>query len=148
MKAIGFRRHLSTYIPAIFVCAMLSLVVISVVVGRPFRVGRLPDKGKNFGCGTCHVNPRGGSKRTPFGEDYRKVALKAGDKYTEDLGELDSDGDGFTNDQEFAAKLIEHGMEFVDVDREAFRKRVVAELPKEFADVWKPNLWQRIADVP
>jgi cytochrome c553 len=102
-KAIKPRRQFVNYVLALFVCAMLTLMAISAVLGRPFRVGRLPDKGNNFGCGTCHVNPRGGGKRTPFGEDYRKVAMKAGDKYTEDLGKLDSDGDGFTNDQEFAA---------------------------------------------
>ncbi len=104
MKANVFSKRFTRYMAIIFACAILSLVVISVVLSRPHRLGRLPDKGKNFGCGTCHVNPRGGGKRTSFGEDYEKVAMKAGDKYTENLGKLDSDGDGFTNDQEFAAK--------------------------------------------
>jgi hypothetical protein len=91
------------YILAASICAVMVLAVISVVSGRPFRMGKLPDKGKNFGCGTCHVNPRGGGKRNPFGKDYEKIGIKAKEKYTAELGKLDSDGDGFTNDQEFAA---------------------------------------------
>ena len=76
---------------------------ISSASGRPFRLGKIPDQGKNFKCQTCHVNPGGGRELSPFGSDYKKIGLKAGDKYTEELGKLDSDGDGFTNDAEFAA---------------------------------------------
>ena len=79
------------------------LVIASGVSARPFRLVKLPDKGKNFSCGTCHVNPNGGGARSAFGQDYEKVGLKAGDKYTEDLGDMDSDKDGISNDQEFAA---------------------------------------------
>lgn len=104
MKANVFSKRFTRYMVIIFACAILSLLVISVVLSRPHRLGRLPDEGKNFGCGTCHIKPKGGGERNPFGKDYRKVGLKAGDKYTEELGKLDSDGDGFTNDQEFAAK--------------------------------------------
>ena len=70
---------------------------------KPFRLGVLPDKGAKFGCGTCHVNSAGGGPRNSFGQDYEKVGIKAGDKYTQDLGVLDSDKDGATNDQEFKA---------------------------------------------
>jgi|GEM_PF-1049652 len=103
MKGRIIRKKPIMYISAVFICAVMVLAMISIVSGRPFRVGRLPDKGKNFGCGTCHVNPRGGGKRNPFGQDYQKIGMKAKDRYTKDLGKLDSDGDGFTNDQEFAA---------------------------------------------
>ena len=78
-------------------------VIVSGVSARPFRLGKLPDKGDNFSCGTCHLNPNGGGARNAFGKDYAKVGLKAGDKYTKDLGEMDSDKDGIGNDQEFEA---------------------------------------------
>jgi hypothetical protein len=79
------------------------LVTVSGVSARPFRLGKLPDKGVNFSCGTCHVNPKGGGALNGFGKDYKKVGLKAGDKYTKELGEMDSDKDGIINDQEFEA---------------------------------------------
>jgi hypothetical protein len=84
-------------------CLSLLFVITSMTLARPFRITKPPDKGQNFGCATCHVNPNGGGERNPFGQDYEKFGLKAGDKYTEELGELDSDGDGFTNNEEFAA---------------------------------------------
>ncbi len=89
------------YILVLFACALLSLTLISVAPGRPFRLNLLPDKGENFGCYTCHIEP--GGPRNPFGKDYEAIAIKAGDVYTEALGKMDSDGDGFTNDEEFAA---------------------------------------------
>ena len=70
---------------------------------KPFRMGVLPDKGAKFGCGTCHVNSAGGGPRNFFGQDYEKVGMKAGEKYTTDLGALDSDKDSAVNDQEFKA---------------------------------------------
>lgn len=103
MKINILKKHSIRYILAIFICGMLSLIMISVVLGRPHRMKKIPDKGKNFGCGTCHIKPKGGGKRNPFGKDYKKIGLKAKDNYTDELGKLDSDGDGFTNDQEFDA---------------------------------------------
>ncbi|MDB9822596.1 hypothetical protein OAC89_02740 [Deltaproteobacteria bacterium] len=90
-------------LPVLFFSIVLSFVMVTNVSGRPFRLVKLPDRGKNFGCGTCHINPRGGGKLTSFGSDYRRIGLKAGDIYTEDLGALDSDGDGVTNDQEYSS---------------------------------------------
>ena len=81
----------------------LTVITASLGVSKPFRVGKMEKKGKNFGCATCHINPMGSGKRNAFGMDYEKIGLKAGDKYTTELGELDSDEDGATNDQEFAA---------------------------------------------
>ena len=81
----------------------LIFTATSLGISRPLRVGKMPDKGKNFGCATCHINPLGGGGRNPFGKDYEKIGLKAGDTYTTELGELDSDEDGASNDQEFDA---------------------------------------------
>ena len=83
--------------------ALVFLVAATAVSARPFRLGALPDKGAKFSCGTCHINPGGGGPRSPFGDDYARVGMKAGDKYTRELGALDSDKDGFSNDREFAA---------------------------------------------
>jgi hypothetical protein len=88
----------------LFGVTIFFLGAASGVSARPFRIGKLPDKGDNFSCGTCHVNPNGGGPRNPFGQDYEKVGLKAGDKYTKDLGNKDSDKDGISNDQEFEAR--------------------------------------------
>jgi tripartite ATP-independent transporter DctP family solute receptor len=49
-------------------------------------------------------------------------------------------------DQEFVAKLREHGMEFVDVDQEAFRSAVADQLPEKFKDEWAPRFFERIVE--
>ncbi len=92
----------------VILSCLCLLIWISIAIGLPHRPGLLPDKGSNWGCGTCHTNPAGGGPRNDFGQDYSKVAVPAGDKYTDELGKLDSDGDGFTNDEEFGAKPPTH----------------------------------------
>jgi len=54
-------------------------------------------------CGLCHVDFNGGGQRTSYGEDYRNNNYIAAN-----IGILDSDGDGFTNDQEAAASTLTH----------------------------------------
>lgn len=95
---------------AMTACLIVGVFVAAFVLAtkdpaqaRPFRKGVLSDKGETFGCATCHLDPAGGGPRNPFGRDYERVAIKAGDKYTPELGAIDSDKDGATNDQEFAA---------------------------------------------
>jgi hypothetical protein len=98
-----FSNTMTACLIAGFFFTMFTLMTQDPAQARPFRIGVLPDKGEKFGCGTCHVNPSGGGPRNPFGRDYEKTAIKAGDKYIPELGAMDSDKDGATNDEEFAA---------------------------------------------
>ena len=81
----------------------LFWIWVSVSSSRAFRLEKLPDRGKNWNCATCHINPGGGGAQNAFGKDYKAIAIPAGDRYTKELGQKDSDGDGFTNDEEFNA---------------------------------------------
>ncbi|MDY6953893.1 MAG: thrombospondin type 3 repeat-containing protein [Thermodesulfobacteriota bacterium] len=103
MAMTPFKRRGIVCALAFFLSTALTWAPVAPALARPFRIAKTPDKGRNFGCGTCHVDPNGGGKRNPFGHDYEKLGLEAGDKYIDSLGQLDSDGDGFTNDEEFAA---------------------------------------------
>ncbi|MEN8231033.1 MAG: TRAP transporter substrate-binding protein [Bacteroidota bacterium] len=50
-------------------------------------------------------------------------------------------------EQEYREKLEEHGVTFIDVDREAFEKLAKEKLPREFKDSWEPGVFERIVDV-
>ncbi len=98
------KHNLNKYLLLATVCLVMVLIVTSFVSGRGFRLKLLPDGGANFGCATCHTSPAGGKGWNAFGMDWMKVAMSADDKYTKELGKMDSDGDGTTNDEEFSAK--------------------------------------------
>jgi len=100
------RRKFSRF--ALIILSITFALISTFVIARPFRPALLPDKGANFGCATCHIDPNGGGPRNPFGQDWERIAIPAGDKYTDTLAKLDSDGDGFTNAQEFAANPVTH----------------------------------------
>jgi len=102
------KRDKKSKLSFIFILSLMFTVSSMIVWARPFRLDVLPDKGVNFGCGTCHIDPNGGGPRNPFGSDYERIGIPAGDKYTDALAKLDSDGDGWTNEQEFAAKPVTH----------------------------------------
>jgi tripartite ATP-independent transporter DctP family solute receptor len=52
------------------------------------------------------------------------------------------------HEQRFERELRERGMEFVDVDREAFRRRALDELPRRFEGAWAPGFFARMAETP
>lgn len=54
-------------------------------------------------CGVCHYNFNGGGPRNPYGEDFRNNNFDAAN-----IGTLDSDGDGVTNDAEAAVNMLTH----------------------------------------
>lgn len=99
-RSVG--RMMLVLMAGLFV-AVFVYMPVDTAQAKPFRMGVLPDKGAKYGCGTCHVNSSGGGPRNSFGQDYEKTGMKAGEKYTPELGAMDSDKDGATNDQEFKA---------------------------------------------
>jgi hypothetical protein len=96
-------KHLVRNVLIFLTFFLLQFGTANLAFGRPFRMKRIPDKGKNFGCATCHISPKGGGERNAFGRDFEKYGIPNGNRYSKELGMLDSDGDGFTNDEEFAA---------------------------------------------
>lgn len=48
---------------------------------------------------------------------------------------------------EFREKLTSYGVEFVEVDKEAFEKLAIETLPELFKDQWAPGLYERIQAV-
>jgi hypothetical protein len=87
--------------------------LIWVVLGAPFlgreaqarscRPSLLPN-GARFNCSNCHVNPRGGGTRNPFGQAVNQAVGGSSSCsrvfWTPALAALDSDGDGLTNGAE------------------------------------------------
>ena len=93
-------KHLNAHLLTLF-SLLLLLRWAPDSEARAFRLAKLPGGGPNFGCAACHINPGGGGERNAFGLDYEAIGLAAGDVYTDELGQKDSDGDGFSNDEEF-----------------------------------------------
>ena len=96
-KNHSFYLAILNFAGAVFLFFSMS----SVADAKPFRLTRIPEAGQAFGCMVCHQRPSGGHQLNPFGEDYKRIGIPNGDTYTKELGEMDSDGDGFTNNQEF-----------------------------------------------
>jgi len=79
----------------------LTLVVsfIQISEARLFRVTQIPN-GNRFQCSNCHINPGGGGKLTPFGDDVQNFLSNSNVQWGPEFANLDSDNDGFTNGQE------------------------------------------------
>lgn len=50
-------------------------------------------------------------------------------------------------EEEYMKILTDAGIEFVDVDKEAFERSASEKLPEMFKDTWAPNIYQRIRDI-
>jgi hypothetical protein len=77
----------------------LVAVLARALWAYPVDMDKLPNQGRNsFGCIVCHLSPAG-EEINAFGRDYRDNDHR----YDGKLQAMDSDGDGFTNDEELRA---------------------------------------------
>ena len=72
-------------------------------------------------------------------QNILKEAIAEAARYQNDLMEQ--------YEAEYIRELIQSGIEFIDVDKEAFEKLALEKLPDMFQDVWAPNVYQRIRNV-
>jgi TRAP-type transport system periplasmic protein len=78
-----------------------------------------------------------------FTEEEREIILEAAEYATEwHNREVER------SEAEYRRKLIEGGVEFVPVDREAFLKLAKEKIPPLFEGTWKPGLYRRILETP
>jgi hypothetical protein len=77
----------------------IALILIAIpmigVSGFSSFNKKLPDEGANFSCSTCHC----GNELNEFGVEF----MENDNKYDTVLAARDSDGDNFTNEEEFDA---------------------------------------------
>lgn len=98
-----FMRKNTKKVSILLAVALLGTAVAflsSEAIGLPSYKNELPDGGENFDCAYCH-EPSGETK-TQFGEDFKSN----GNAYDEALASLDSDGDGYTNEEEFSSDPV------------------------------------------
>ncbi|XP_069121902.1 DBH-like monooxygenase protein 1 [Argopecten irradians] len=83
---------------------LVALLCVGTVLGYPSFQNAIPNGGEvPHPCkvnyiwrGVGHLNPLGGGDRNPFGVDF----MNAGNRWTNSLCKMDSDGDGKTNGEE------------------------------------------------
>ncbi|EGZ21736.1 hypothetical protein PHYSODRAFT_247485, partial [Phytophthora sojae] len=82
----------------------LVATAAAVVSARPTYVARLPNGDNVSGVAALgHVDPAGGGANNDFGLDF----ASAGDEWTAEFCQKDSDGDGQTNGQELGDPCCE-----------------------------------------
>ena len=84
----------------VLVGAAVILALSFTASGFPGFKSQLPDSGRTFDCRTCHTGT--GGSLNPFGTDFKEN----GETYSSALAAMDSDGDGYTNDEEFRADPV------------------------------------------
>ncbi len=91
-------NRITIHILATFLIALLVLTAAPIPESRaiPEYARELPEALKSF-CQVCHVRASGGPMNS-YGEDFVSFGRSVGA-----IGELDSDDDGFSNEEELAA---------------------------------------------
>ncbi|MTI59180.1 MAG: TRAP transporter substrate-binding protein [Firmicutes bacterium] len=72
--------------------------------------------------------------------ELQDIVLRTGKDITKFHAELQQNNEAKTRKE-----LEERGMQFIEVDQDAFKK-ALSHIPDKFADQWVPNLYQRIQD--
>lgn len=91
------RKRLKAVVGLLFVLILVCSLPLAAV-GFSSYTKKIPDGGASYSCNTCHT----GSALNDFGVDFKDNSKK----YDDVLGARDSDGDGFTNDEEFNAETV------------------------------------------
>jgi tripartite ATP-independent transporter DctP family solute receptor len=78
-----------------------------------------------------------------FTEQEREIILEAAE-YATDWHNREVE----RSEAEYRKMLIEAGVEFVPVDREAFLSLAKEKIPGQFDETWKPGLYRRILETP
>jgi hypothetical protein len=82
---LEYRAKIIRYIS--FITLTFAFLSPFLAISRPFRLALLPDRGENFGCSTCHIDPNGGGPRNPFGKDWEAIAIPQGDRYVPEIAD-------------------------------------------------------------
>ena len=76
---------------SLFLVVTSAFLLTSVAVAKPAFPSKIPYQG--FSCSTCHDGSPGLASMNDFANDFKA----AGNTWTKDLCEMDSDGDGASN---------------------------------------------------
>ena len=91
---------------------------------------------------SCYFASVGDYFYKKFDEQEQKIlkeAIAEATRYQKDLMEQ--------YEAEYIRELVKSGVEFIDVDKEAFENLALEKLPDIFQDIWAPNIYQRIRNV-
>ena len=90
---------------------LLLIIMLTVTIIASFQISvkgeksyqeELPDDGMYFNCKYCHISKSSGGPLNQFGKDFESNNFT----YNDVLDAMDSDGDGYTNYEEFNSKPV------------------------------------------